>query len=306
MATNDANGGQGRAPRPSGHRGAWGPRWVPYLLAFPALLFVVGVLGYAVVNGLVLSLRDVTVWTVERPFVGLQNYVELFADPTFQNSLVRSLIFVGGTIALGMIVAMGFALLLQEVRTGRGLFRALALIPYLVSGVAAAVMWRFLFTGEGSLVQSILANLGFPELTWLGDPTRALVVVTLANVWFISPFATLILLGGLQSVETQLYDAAAIDGANTWERFVHITMPSIAPMLALALMWLSFASFNMFDIILPLTGGGPGRATEVLAVYMYRLAFDALDYSSGSAVMMVLLVINLAFSLLYLRIGRAR
>lgn len=272
----------------------------------PALVFVVGVLGYGVVNGFWLSIHDVTVWNVERPFVGLQNYVDLFTSPTFHNSLIRSLIFVGGTIGLGLVFSMTFALLLQDVTTGRGLLRAIALIPYLVSGVAAAVMWRFLFTGQGSLVQGIFAQLGFGEFTWLGDPTRALIVVTLANVWFISPFATLILLGGLQSVDTQLYDAAAIDGANGWNRFVHVTMPSIAPMLALSLMWLSFASFNMFDIILPLTGGGPGRATEVLAVYMYGLAFDRLDYSGGSAVMMVLLAINIAFSLLYLRIGRER
>lgn len=294
-------------PRPArSHRGTWGPRWVPYLLALPALAFVGAVLGYGVVNGLWLSLNDVSVYNLERPFVGLANYAELFTDPTFHNSLIRSLIFVAGTIGLGIVVSMGFALLLQEVRTGRGLLRAIALIPYLVSGVAAAVMWRFLFTGEGSLVQSIFARFGMEDLTWLGDPTRALIVVTLANVWFISPFATLILLGGLQSVDTQLYDAAAIDGANGWNRFVHVTLPSIAPMMALSLMWLSFASFNMFDIILPLTGGGPGRATEVLAVYMYQLAFDELDYSSGSAVMIVLLVINLTFSLLYLRIGRSR
>lgn len=279
---------------------------VPYLFAAPAILFVVGILGYAVVNGFILSLHDVSIWNVERPFVGFQEYAELFADPTFQNSLVRSLIFVAGTLVLGMLLSMGFALLLQEVRTGRGFMRAIALIPYLVSGVAAAVMWRFLFTGEGSLARNVLATVGLGDMTWLGDPNRALAVVTLANVWFISPFATLILLGGLQSVDTQLYDAAAIDGANSWSRFWHVTIPSIMPMMALSLMWLSFASFNMFDIILPLTGGGPGRATEVLAVYMYQLAFAQLDYSSGAAVMMVLLVINLVFSVVYLRLGRAR
>lgn len=301
--------GTGSRPRASQKPARSSPRQsalVPYLFAAPALVFVVGILGYAVVNGFVLSLHDVSIWNVERPFVGFQEYVELFGDPTFQNSLVRSLIFVAGTLVLGMLLSMGFALLLQEVRTGRGFMRAIALIPYLVSGVAAAVMWRFLFTGEGSLVQNVLANVGLGDMTWLGDPNRALAVVTLANVWFISPFATLILLGGLQSVDTQLYDAAAIDGANAWNRFWHVTIPSIMPMMALSLMWLSFASFNMFDIILPLTGGGPGRATEVLAVYMYQLAFDQLDYSSGAAVMMVLLAINLVFSVVYLRLGRAR
>lgn len=287
-------------------KGAWKSRMVPYMLVAPAILLVAGVLGYAVVSGFVTSLFRVDIWTIERPFVGLANYIELFRNPTFQNSLVRSLIFVGGTIVLGLALSMGFALLLETVRLARGFLRSVALIPYLVSGVAAAIMWRFLFTGEGSLVQATLESLGFEQMTWLGHPDRALVVVTLANVWFISPFATLILLGGLQSIDGELYDAAAIDGANAFQKFLNVTIPGILPMLSLSLMWLSFASFNMFDIILPLTGGGPGRATEVLAVYMYQLAFRNLDYSSASAVMMVLLVINLTFSLLYLRISRVR
>jgi multiple sugar transport system permease protein len=287
-------------------RRRWGRILMPYLLVSPAILFVAGVLGYAVVSGFVTSLFRVDIWTIGRPFVGLENYLALFRDPTFLNSLSRSLIFVGGTIVFGLALSMTYALLLQAVRTARGFLRSVALIPYLVSGVAAAIMWRFLFTGEGSLVQATLESLGFGQMTWLGHPDRALVVVTMANIWFISPFATLILLGGLQGIDEQLYDAAAIDGANWFRKFLHVTIPGILPMLSLSLMWLSFASFNMFDIILPLTGGGPGRATEVLAVYMYQLAFRNLDYSSASAVMMVLLVINLTFSLVYLRISRVR
>ncbi|MEX2540697.1 MAG: sugar ABC transporter permease [Trueperaceae bacterium] len=287
-------------------RRKWGEILVPYLLVSPAILFVAGVLGYAVVNGFVTSLFRVDIWTIGRPFVGLGNYLALFRDPNFLNSLTRSLIFVAGTIVFGLALSMTYALLLQAVRSARGFLRSVALIPYLVSGIAAAIMWRFLFTGEASLVQATLESLGFGQMTWLGHPDRALAVVTLANVWFISPFATLILLGGLQSVDQQLYDAAAIDGANWFHSFLNVTLPGILPMLSLSLMWLSFASFNMFDIILPLTGGGPGRSTEVLAVYMYQLAFRNLDYSSASAVMMVLLVINLTLSLLYLRVSRVR
>lgn len=276
------------------------------VLLGPAVVMVAGVLGYAVVSGAVTSLFRVEVWTVGTPFVGLENYQRLFRSPTFINSLTRSLIFVAGTIGLGSVISMVFALVLHSVRWGRGLFRAIALVPYLVSGVAAAVMWRFLFTGDTSLINMGLVAIGSESIPWLARPNLALLVVTLANIWFISPFSTLILLGGLQGIDPQLYEAAMIDGARSHQSFWHITMPSIAPMMALSFMWLSFASFNMFDIILPLTGGGPGRATEVLAVHMYQLAFRDLNYSTASAVMVVLLVINVVFSLVYLRLFRER
>lgn len=287
-------------------RKRWGTFVTLLILLGPAVVLVAGVLGYAVVSGAVTSLFRVEVWTLGTPFVGLENYQRLFRSPTFINSLTRSLIFVAGTIVLGIVLSMGFALVLHSIRWGRGAARAIALIPYLVSGVAAAVMWRFLFTGDTSLVNMALVAAGQSSVPWLARPNLALVVVTLANVWFISPFSTLILLGGLQGIDPQLYEAAMIDGARSRQSFWHITLPSIAPMMALSFMWLSFASFNMFDIILPLTGGGPGRATEVLAVYMYQLAFRDLNYSTASAVMVVLLVINVVFSLVYLRVFRER
>jgi ABC-type sugar transport system permease subunit len=179
--------------------------------------------------------------------------------------------------------------------------RAAFLVPYLVSGVAAAIMWRFLFTGTTSLINRLIAIVGIESVTWLGDPIKALIVVILANIWFLSPLAILLLLGGLQSIDRQLYDAASIDGASAVQKFLYVTVPSIMPMIALSLVWLSFGSFNMFDIILPLTGGGPGHATEVLAVYMYDLAFDQLNYSDASVVMVVLLIINVVFSAFYLK-----
>ncbi|SDX89685.1 carbohydrate ABC transporter permease [Roseicitreum antarcticum] len=282
-------------------------RLTPYVLLFPAIAIVAGVLGYAVVRGIVMSFYQIEVWEPGEPFVGLANYRDLFTSPGFRNSLVISLIFVGATIVIGLLMSLVHALVLNQIKFARAVFRAIALIPYLVSGVAAAVMWRFLFTGQNAIVTQISGALGGSTVSWLADPDKALMVITMANVWFIAPFATLILLAGLQTIDPEMYAAAEIDGAGSWQKFVHITIPSIVPMLSLALMWLSFASFNMFDIILPLTGGGPGRSTEVLAVYMYQLAFRDLNYSTGAAVMIVILVINIALSAVFLRAaGRSR
>lgn len=286
---------------------AFGERWsgilTPYLLLFPAIALVAGVLGYAAVKGILMSFFRIEMWTPGEPFVGLNNYIDLFRSDTFQNSLTVSLIFVGATIVVGITLSMVHALVLNGTRFGRGFFRAIALVPYLVSGVAAAVMWRFLFTGDNSIVSQIMSATGQSTVSWLAQPHLALVVIILANIWFIAPFATLMLLSGLQTVDPELYAAAEIDGASALQKFVHVTIPSIMPMLSLALMWLSFASFNMFDIVLPLTGGGPGRSTEVLAVHMYQLAFRDLNYSMGAAVMIVILVINIVISAVFLGAG---
>lgn len=275
---------------------------LPYIFILPAILLVTGLLGYAVVSGFITSLYIVQFWRFDSPFVGFGNYIELFRSPVFQNSLRRSAIFVFGSVVGGTAISLSFASVLHHVRYGRSVFRAIALLPYLVSGIAAAIMWRFLFSGNAGIINILFASVGLEPLTWLGHPDRALLVVTLANIWFISPFATLILLAGLQSIDSEYYDAAAIDGALRWQSFVYITLPLLGPMIAVSLVWLSFASFNSFEIILSMTAGGPGRATEVLAVYMYQLGFRELDYSTASAVMMVLLTINVLLSVVYLRV----
>ncbi|WP_416150125.1 carbohydrate ABC transporter permease [Salipaludibacillus sp. HK11] len=275
---------------------------VPYILIFPALLFVVGVLGYAVVAGTFMSFWGVNLNVPGSPFVGLQNYIELFTTEQFISSLLRSLVFVFGSVVLGLVLAMLFALSLYRAKRFSNFFKGLALIPFLVSGIATAVMFRFVFSGDVGLINMMLTTIGLDQIVFLSSPVWALVVVILANVWFVCPFATLILLAGIQSIDQELFEAAIVDGASRLKIFWNIILPLIAPMMGISLIWLSFASFNMFDVILPLTGGGPGRATEVMAVYMYNVAFSELKYSLGSAVMVIILIFNVITSMIYLKI----
>ncbi|MEN3187031.1 MAG: sugar ABC transporter permease [Atribacterota bacterium] len=275
-----------------------------YFLIAPALFFVVGILGYSVVKAFLMSLRQIDMYTFGEPFVGLRNYYNLFQDAHFKESLRRSIIFVSGTIGLGTFLALAYALCLYKVKRLRRFFRGVSLVPYLISGVAAAVMWRFLFSGNAGLINFFLQYFGLESTSWLGDPGRALLIIILANVWYITPFSTLILLSGLQSIDPEIFDAASVDGAHGVNQLRYITLPLIAPMMGVSLIWLNFASFNMFDVILPLTGGGPGRATELLAVYLYHLAFQEVNISYASAVMMVLLLINALVSFFILRISR--
>lgn len=274
---------------------------IPYFLVVPGLLFVLGILGYAVVSGIHLSFHQ-TDFFLNKSFVGLKNYVEVFSDPRFQEALVRTLVFVISSIFLGMTMSLGFALTLYHVGFGRRFFRGVSLIPYFVSGIATAVMFRFVFTTSGGFVNYVLTSLGLPAVSWLGEPNTAFMVAVMANCWHMVPFATLILLGGLQTVDRDVYDAATIDGASAWSTFKEITLPLIKPMMGVSLIWVSYISFSTFDVILALTNGGPLRGTEVVSLYMFELAFKQLDFGKGAVLMVVLLSFNTCLSLVYLKI----
>lgn len=272
---------------------------IPYLLIVPGLALVLGILGYGVVAGFVLSFHKVDMF-MNRTFVGFANYVTIFNDARFKASLLRTLLFVVASISLGLLLSLVFALALRAVTFGKRFFRSLSLVPYFVSGIAAAVMWRFLFSTNVGFVNLVLAGLGLPEQSWLGDPVLAFVVAVMANCWFMVPFSTLILLGGLLGIDKDIFDAAKIDGASPIATFFRISLPMIKPMLGVALVWLSYASFSTFDIILALTAGGPFHATEVVSLYMYQIAFQQLDFGEGAVLMVVLLTFNVVLSLVYL------
>jgi len=271
-------------------------RAVPYLLIAPALLFVLGILAYSVLYGITITFFQVDAISPGRPFVGLENWINVLSEPRFINSLLRSLIFVFFSVTLGLLLSFSFAQALYQVKKFGSPFRALTLIPFLVSGIATAVIFRFLFSGTVGVVNRVIMMLGVERIPFLAEPNWAMAVAVLANSWFIIPFSTLILLAGLQALDPELYEAATAEGASPLSVLWRITLPLLRPVLGVCLVWMSFASFNMFDIILPLTGGGPGRATEVLAVYMYRLGLQFLRYSEGAVVMTVILLLNVTVS----------
>jgi multiple sugar transport system permease protein len=274
-----------------------------YVFVTPAVLFVFAILGYGVFSGTIMSLFNIDLRYDETSFVWLENYRMLFSDTHFQNSLIRTFIFVGGAVGLGFIIAMLFSFSIFRCRDRTShVFKGITLIPFLVSGIATAVIFRFLFGGTAGVINNILISLGLERVQFLSQPELAMVVVILARVWTIFPLATLLLHAGLLSISQDLFDAAKVDGASSIYVLFRIIIPLIAPMIGVSLMWLSFASFNVFDINLALTGGGPSRATEVLAVYMYITGFKQLRYSLGASVMVIILTLNIVVSLLLLRL----
>jgi len=273
----------------------------PYLLIFPALSLVTWILGYSVLSGFITSLYEGGLINIRETFVGFSNYASLTDNPHFLNSLYQTLKFVIATIFLSMVISITFALCIYFSKKLSIYLRFLSLIPFLVSGVAVAITWRFLFSGDIGLFDILLNKMGFTQV-WLGEPATALFIVVLATSWYISPFSILMILSGLQGLNPEIIDAAAIDGASQLQMIFSIILPSIAPMIAVSLVWLTSASFNMFDIVLPLTGGGPGRTTEFMVVYLYRLAFKDLNIPLSSAIMVILLGFNLTLSTAYMKI----
>ena len=232
-------------------------RLTPYALVGPAIMMITAILLYPILYGVWLSLQFTSPFSGGTSFVGIRNYLEVFSDRNFLNSLKNSIILVTGTMALGIVFATAFALVLVNIPLGR-LWRTIILAPYLISGVAGAAMWRYLFAPNTTPFDRFLSMFGIDAPLWLGDPTWTMVVVILANTWFVSPFATLIIYSGLNTVDTSLYEAASLDGAGRKEQFFYITIPTILPHFALAMVFISFASFNTFELILVLTGGGTG------------------------------------------------
>ncbi len=273
-----------------------------YALITPTFLVIALLLGFPLLFAFNQSFQHVTVFEPLGVFVGLQNYIEALSDPHFLMSVVRSFLFVGISLAGAVFLGLTIAILLNRAIPGRRAMRALILLPFIVSEVSVGVIWQWMFAPQLGIINHILRFWSLPTVRWLSDPGWAMASIIIANVWRLTPFAVLILLAGLQSVDRDYYEAAYIDGASHWQVFRLVTFPMIKPMMLVTVVYLSFASFNQFATVFSLTGGGPGRATEVMALYMYRTAFQHFNWGYGSALAVILFVINVVLSVTYSRV----
>lgn len=295
-----------RKPGSSGRSPLEGNRFLSAYFTLPVVAIVAIVLGFPVIFGIYRSLFRINILDPNRPFVGVENYLELFSDPLFYGALVKSLIFILGCMALGGFLSVYFAFALNRATKGLRFLRGLSLVPYIVSSIAAAVLFRMLFNREFGLANKTLELFGMDGIGWLSDPIAAMVAVIVTQVWTDLPIATLIVLGGLQTIDPTYMEAAAIDGATGWQRTRRITLPLIAPQLGLAAVFLSFHALTSLGVVLGLTGGGPGRATETLAITMYTTAFDLFDQGGALAIMLIIFALNALFTGVYVWLGRQR
>lgn len=247
-----------------------------------------------------LSLNDSTFGQAPE-FVGLANYTRVLADPYFWRALLNTAIVVLIVVHVELLLGLGLALLFASGLTARPLLLAIVLAPYAVSEVSAVVMWRFLFDPSIGIATQALTGLGLPALEWAVIPTHGLVIVALLSIWLNLPFTFVILYAARLSVPGELYEAAAIDGASPWDRFRNVTLPLLVPAMLIAMLFRYIFAFRLFSEVWLMTGGGPARQTEVLAVYLYKEAFRYNQFGTASATGWLMVIASLALALFYLR-----
>ncbi len=274
------------------------------LLMAPAGVVVLSLAIYPIVNVLWLSLhRKMLIFDISA-FVGLGNYAHLLEDPRFWNSLFNTFYFTVVSVSLELFFGLLIALALHGAFAGRGMMRAVVLIPWAVPTVVSAKMWQWIYNPDFGVMNYLLRECGVisANVNWLGHKYIAIHAVILADVWKTTPFMVLLLLAGLQVIPQDLYKAAVVDGAGAWRRFWHITLPLLRPAILIALLFRTLDAFRMFDTVYVLTGGGPGNTTETLSVYAYKLMFQTLQFGYGSTVSVVTFICVMVISVLYIRL----
>ncbi|MFC3493906.1 carbohydrate ABC transporter permease [Glycomyces rhizosphaerae] len=285
-----------RRKRSKDGRDAW-------LLVLPALLPVMLFSVYPLVYGVLLGFTDAEAGLgVETNFNGVDNYVELAGNGLFWDSFTIGLVWAFSVTILQFLASLGLALLLNLDLRLRWLARTLALIPWAMPPVIIAIMWQLMLNRNYGPVNRSLDAIGLPNgVNWLGEASTALPVVILVGVWAGMPQTTITLLAGLQSVPAELGEAAAIDGASTWRRFWHVTLPSLRPIViaitTLDLIW----NFNSFALVFVLTAGGPGGTTMLPSLFAYNEAFRYGNFGYAAAMGNVMVIVIGAFLFLYLR-----
>ena len=238
-----------------------------------------------------------------KPFIGLDNYAEIASDPRFWAALGHTAFFTVASISLELILGLFLALAMNRVFRGRGFVRAAVLVPWAIPTVVAALLWRFMFESEAGIVTAVLVDARILDnpIVWFIETATAWVPVILADVWKTTPFVALLLLAGLQNIDLTLYEAAAVDGANTWWQLRHITLPLLKPAILVTLIFRTLDAFRVFDLIYVLTGGGPGTSTEPVALYTFNALLQNLRFGYGSALSVVIFSITFGLALLYMK-----
>lgn len=302
-------------PKPrSAARRRWRRRFerhlLPALFLLPAALFIFGLTVWPVLRALQLSFTDADLamfMTGEFSYLGLANYIEVLTDPHLRRVFITTAVF-GLACVLGtMVLGIAVALLLNRVTRGRGVFSILVLLPWAVPHVASAVVWRWIFHDQYGLANWALTRVGletFGGFPWFNDRYTAFTAIGVVVIWNSFPFVALCLLAGLQSVSSEVLDAARVDGAGPWQRLRHITLPMLKPLILVLVVISTIWNFKIFDHVFVMTEGGPARQTELVAVTTWREAFTQHDFGLASALAMALFVILAVITLLYLWVIR--
>lgn len=274
------------------------------LTVLPTVLLSLFVFGVPLLFSLILSFQG---WSISKPllggeFVGFRNYEDLFADPLFRSSLLLTIGYTAITVLAELLIGLGIAMLLNARVPFIRFFRTALIVPMMITPIVAALTWKLLLDPNYGLVNALLGT----RTVWLGDPDLALIAVGIVNVWQNAPFVAILLLAGLQSLPSEPLEAAAVDGANRWQSFRHVTLPLLMPYVVVALLLRTIFEFRSFENVWVMTGGGPANATKLLSVYTFEASFLAFDLTLAAAASWVMLLIVLVFCVFFIMASRRK
>jgi len=238
-------------------------------------------------------------------WVGFENFERIFDDPLFWESFRQALVWTGWSILFQTVLGVALALLLNLTLPGMAIFRGLLLFPYIVPTVVIALNWRWIFNSEIGIVNHALLSAGIisENIAWLSTPDMAMLSAILLNVWKYTPFVVICVLARLQTIPTELYDAAKVDGAGAWRRFMDITLPMLKEVLVVVIVFRTIWTFNKFEEIYLLTRGGPGTSTFNLAVYAFEEGMANLRLGVAAATGVVMIALLLVGTIIYVRVS---
>jgi multiple sugar transport system permease protein len=266
-----------------------------------ALVVMLGVLLYPLGKSFYISFSDRLLGDARYSITGLDNYRHLINDPMFWHTLWNSIKLTVGCVIGSLVIGLGIALLLNSKAKAKSLFTPLLFLPWAISSPVAALTFRWLYNDMYGFISYILMKLHITTnmINLLARPNTVWIAMLVPIIWVFYPFVTLVLLPALQSIDRKMYEAAAIDGANWWQAFLHVTLPQLKPVLVIITVLLGIWSFSAFDLVALLTGGGPGNETMTLSVYIYRQGHEARQLGYACTLGTIMFLILLAFTMLF-------
>ncbi len=290
--------------------GSLGKRLTPYLYLSPTLVLMIVLMLVPIVIVIGYSFYDNVIMNKHPVYIGIKNYTEIFTDKNFHQTIYNTAFFTISSVVFHMIIGLTFSMLLNSKllhRTTRSIFRVIFVLPWVFTAAIIAILWRLMLNPNG-IVNYFLTLFGTinSKVEWLGSRDTALYAVTFINIWSGYPFYMVSLLAGLQGISVDLYEAAEVDGANSVQKFLYITIPQLKPIIVSMAMLDCIWTMQQFSLIWMTTGGGPIRATEMLSTYTYKLAFSKYEFSQASSSAVIILVFSMLLAFVYVRKQKAR
>lgn len=266
----------------------------------PALILLVAIIAIPSLHVLFLSFTESTYGSEPR-YVGLANYIAIWNDRYFWRALINTLVVINVVVFVELALSLVVAHVLSQDIPFRWLTIVVLLTPYAISEVVAVVMWKFMLDPSAGILARSLEAAGLPALEWAINPTHGLALVSIISIWLHLPFTTMILYAAMLAIPKELREAAVVEGANDWQSFRHVVLPLVVPAILIALIFRYILAFRLFSEVWLLTGGGPARMTEVLAIYLYKQAFTYTNFGQGAAAAWVMVLVSGLFAVLYVR-----